>query len=195
MPTAAFIPPARPANGQAGSSSATAKRKGILIGSITAAVVLIIAVVLIMVNQGGSNTGGGTPPSPGSSGSKPTSASPTSTASSTPSSALGQTPNAGAVDFSQAGQMVDQYIGSVGTEASWNLLTPGAQAVFGSFPNFQAYWNQHKINGYSSIRADTGRNSDGSVDMYVSIDGAGRPHWRVVNTGAGMRIDADTHIG
>ena len=33
---------------------------------------------------------------------------------------------------------------------------------------------------------------DGSIEMYTNIVGAGRPHWRVVNTGSGMKIDADT---
>jgi eukaryotic-like serine/threonine-protein kinase len=194
-PTAAFIPPARPANGAGAPSSAAGKRKGILIGSIAAAVVVIVAVVLIVVNSGGSDNGGTAQPPGGGTTTKQTSAPPTSQAPSAPPSALGQTANVGPVDFSQAGQLVDQYIGAVGSDGAWGMLTPGAQAVFGSFPDFQAYWSQHKIQGYSSIRADTGRNPDGSVDMYVSIDGAGRPHWRVVNTAGGMRIDADTHIG
>jgi hypothetical protein len=151
-------------------------------------------VVLIVVSLGGSD-GGGTAESPGGGNTSSTSAPPTSAASSPPSSALGQTPNVGVVDFSQAGQVVDQYIGSAGSDTAWNLLTPAAQGAFGSFANFQTYWTEHKITYYGSIRADNGRNPDGSADMYVTITGVGRPHWRVVNTSAGLRIDADTRIG
>jgi serine/threonine protein kinase len=194
MPTAAFIPPERPASTQGGRPPATAKRKGILIGSIAAAVVVVAVVVVLIVNSGGSggNHSAQTPPTGGQQSSAPAS----SATSSASSAALGQAPNSGgSVNYSQAGALMDGYITGVGSDGAWNMLTPAAQSVFGSEQAFQAYWTQHKINSYRSIRADKGPNPDGSVTMYVDIDGAGRVGWRVVNTDAGMRIDADTRIG
>ncbi|HVW45287.1 MAG TPA: serine/threonine protein kinase, partial [Amycolatopsis sp.] len=191
-PTAAFIPPERPA-GQSGQSTGSNRRKGILIGSAAAAVVVVVAVLLIVLNQGDGNPG--SPTESNAEGAHPSSSAPSTAPSSVSTAGLGQTPNAGSVGYSEAGNVVDQYISGAGSDAAWNLLTPAAQAIFGGQAQFQAYWAAHKIGGYSSIRADTGANADGSVDMYVTINGAGRPHWRVVNTAGGMRIDADTRIG
>ncbi|NKQ53166.1 serine/threonine protein kinase [Amycolatopsis sp. K13G38] len=192
-PTAAFIRPDGPAPQQA-PASGSGKRKGIVIGSVAAAVVVVAAVLLIVLNQGGTSKDAGTT-TPNASGGRPASSAPSSASSSASSAGLGQTPNAGAVGFSQAGAVVDQYISAAGGDAAWRLLTPAAQAVFGSQAQFQAYWTEHKINGYRSIRADNGANADGSVDMYVDITGVGRPHWRVVSTNGQLLIDADTRIG
>ena len=82
-----------------------------------------------------------------------------------------------------------------GSAQAWALLTPAAQSVFGSQAAFQQYWGEHRIQGYNSIRADKGANADGSADMFVSINGVGRISWRVVDTGNGLRIDADTRLG
>jgi serine/threonine protein kinase len=194
MPTAAFIPPERPASAQGGGRpSAPSKRKGILIGSIAAAVVVVAVVLFLVLDSGGAdgNHASQAPPTGGQQSSAP----PSSATSSASSAALGQAPNVGPVDYTQAGALMEGYITGVGSDGAWNMLTPGAQSVFGSEQAFQTYWAQHKINGYRSIRADKGRSPDGSVTMYVDIDGAGRVGWRVANTDAGMRIDADTRIG
>jgi len=192
-PTAAFIPErpaARPATAQ-GSK----RRKGIVIGSIAAVVVVVAAVLLIVLNQGGDSTGQTGTTQPNAAGGPSSSAAPSSPASSASSAALGQTANSGAVGYSEAGNVVDQYLSGRGSAAAWALLTPAAQAVFGSQADFQAYWTAHKVGGYGTIRADGGANADGSVDMYVTIDGVGRPHWRVVNSQGQLLIDADTRIG
>ncbi|KAA9166156.1 serine/threonine protein kinase [Amycolatopsis acidicola] len=194
QPTAAFIPPARPAGQQQASSQAPNKRRNIIIGSAAAVVVIVALVLFFTLNSGDSGTGSNAQGVP--TGGQQTSAPPSSASSSASNAALGQTPNTGGtVGYTEASVPVQSYINSVGTDTAWNLLTPAAQAVFGDEAAFEAYWAQHKIVGYQSIRADNGANADGSVDMYVSIDGAGRPHWRVVKTAAGLRIDADTRIG
>lgn len=107
---------------------------------------------------------------------------------------MGQSSNSGSVNYSQAGDLVDRYLDQIGSEGAWDLLTPGAQAVFGSLQGFQSYWAEHKIQSYSAIRAEGGTNADGSVEMYVTVNGS-RIHWRVVNTSAGLRIDANTQLG
>jgi serine/threonine protein kinase len=191
-PTAAFIPPARPAR-QGGSSSAAAKRKGIVLGSVAAAVVVVAVVLVLVLNWGGTadHTSAQSLPN----GGPGTSAPPSSASSSASAASLGQTPNTGGTpNYGQAGNMVKAYLDAAGSASAWDLLTPGAQAVYGSLQAFQSYWAEHKIDSYRSILADTGPNADGSVDMYVTINGS-RVHWRVVNTSGGLRIDADTQIG
>lgn len=190
-PTAAFIPPARPAGAQSGQSAAN-KRKGIVIGAAAAAVVVVGIVLFLVLNSGGAdNNAQGQSPS---SGGQATSAPPSSPSSALNAAPIGQTANTGAVDYVQAGAVVKNYIDAAGSDSAWNLLTPGAQSVFGSQQAFQTYWAGHQIGSYRSILADAGTNADGSVDMYVTING-NRVHWRVVNTAAGLRIDANTQIG
>jgi serine/threonine protein kinase len=190
-PTAAFIPPARPAGAQNGQQAA-ARRKGIVIGSVAAAVVVVGVVLFLVLNSGASD--GGTSAQSLPKGGPATSAPSSAPSTSVNAAALGQTPNTGGTpNYGQAGNMVKTYLDSVGSATAWGLLTPGAQAVYGSQQAFQAYWAEHKIDSYKQILADNGPNADGSVDMYVTIDG-NRVHWRVVNTAEGMRIDADTRI-
>ncbi|GAA5164496.1 MULTISPECIES: serine/threonine-protein kinase [Amycolatopsis] len=192
-PTAAFIPPERPA-GQNSSARVAAKRRNVLIGSIAAAVVVVGVVLFFVLNSAGSDDGGKSAQGVGNGPRTATSAPSSSPSSSAPASPVGQSGNAGAVNYSQAGQVVDQYLDQIGTETAWNLLTPGAQAVFGSVQGFQSYWAEHKVQSYNQIRAEGGTNPDGSVDMYVTVNGS-RIHWRVVNTPAGLRIDANTQLG
>ncbi|WP_414636117.1 serine/threonine-protein kinase [Amycolatopsis sp.] len=197
-PTAAFIPSSRPP--AARPASAAAKRKGILIGSLAAAVVVIAVVVFVLMNNsgGGKNNGGasqstGTPSSQQATP-RSASSSPSSTAS---SGAVGQTPNVGRADNGEAGNFVDAFLGEVGSTNSWNKLTAAAQQVYGSQQAFAAYWAAHSIQTYKSINGETGNNPDGSIDEYFTITGTSgtlRPHWRVVNTGNGLKIDADTRV-
>ena len=118
----------------------------------------------------------------------------TSQSSSIEAAPVGQSSNSGSVNYSQAGDLIDRYLDGIGSESSWNLLTPGAQSVFGSQQGFQSYWSEHKVQQYGTIRAESGTSADGSVEMYVTVNGT-RVHWRVVNTSAGLRIDANTQLG
>ncbi len=191
-PTAAFIPPSRPADPNAPSAAAS-RRKGVLIGSVAAAVVVVGVVLLVVLNLGDSGNGNNAQP-PASSHTS-TSAPQTSTSSPANAAPVGQAENIGGTpNYGQAGNMVKTFLDATGTPSGWALLTPGAQAVYGSLENFQAYWVAHKIDSYRQILADAGPNADGSVDMYVTING-NRVHWRVVNTAEGLRIDANTQIG
>ncbi|TNC27850.1 serine/threonine-protein kinase [Amycolatopsis alkalitolerans] len=188
-PTAAFIPPDRPASQ---ANPAAARRKGILIGSVAAAVVVVGVVLFLVLNSGGSGDNGATTTPPGGSSST---APPSSSASPVNAAPLGQTPNTGGTpNYGQAGNMVKTYLDAAGTANAWALLTPAAQGVYGSLQDFQSYWLAHQIDSYRQILADNGPNADGSVDMYVTING-NRVHWRVVNTAEGLRIDANTQIG
>ncbi|WP_414637497.1 serine/threonine-protein kinase [Amycolatopsis sp.] len=195
QPTAAFIPPSRPAAPQqSGGATAVNKRKGIIIGSAAAVVVVVALVLFLTLSSNGDGTGNTAQGV--QTGSQQTSAPPSSASSSASSAALGQTQNAaGSIGYAEAAVPVESYINSVGTDTAWNLLTPAAQAVFGDEAAFQAYWAAHKITAYRTITADKGANADGSVDMYVTINNGARPGWRVVGTSAGLRIDADTRIG
>jgi serine/threonine protein kinase len=196
-PTAAFMPARPPARPQ--QSSSALKNKGVLIGSIAAATVVIATVVfLIIINSSGKGNGG--TPQPGHAG-PGTSQAPRSSTGPAPStvSGLGQTPTTGKVNIQEGANMVDAFLsalisGSGGGPEAWNRLTPAAQQVYGSQQAFISYWTQHRVTGYRTIYADQGSNPDGSVDLYTSIDGVGRPHWRLVNTDGGLKIDANTKI-
>nr|WP_084022886.1 serine/threonine-protein kinase [Amycolatopsis thermoflava] len=189
-PTAAFIPPPKPPQ-QAKQSPL--KRKGVLAGSAVAVVAVVVVVLIVLLN-GGDKTNGGASQANAGGTTAPTSAPPSTPSSAAPAD-LGQTANTGSVDFGSAGQVVKAYLDGSGSPQAWGLLTPAAQAVFGSQQAFQQYWDEHEIEGYNSIRADKGANADGSADMSVSIDGVGRVSWRVVNTAGGLRIDANTKLG
>ncbi len=189
-PTAAFIPPPKPPQ-QAKPSPL--KRKGVLAGSAVAVVAVLVLVLVVVLNGGDQPNAGTSQANVG--GTTSTTSAPSSTSSSAAPADLGKTANTGSVNFGQAGQVVKGYLDGKGSAAAWALLTPSAQAVFGSQQAFQQYWSEHEIQGYNSILADKGLNSDGSADMYVTIAGVGRISWRVVNTDQGMRIDADTRIG
>ena len=190
-PTAAFIPPPKPA--QAAKTSPL-KRKGMLIGSAVAAVAVLVVVLVVALNSADSTGGHGTQANAGGSATARSSA-PSSASSAAPPAELGRTVSSGSVDFGSAGQVVKAYLDGSGSPQAWDLLTPAAQALFGSQQAFQSYWTEHRIQGYNSIRGDRGANPDGSADMFVSIDGVGRISWRVVQTPLGLRIDSDTRLG
>ncbi|GHF65251.1 hypothetical protein FHX82_006143 [Amycolatopsis bartoniae] len=193
-PTAAFIPPERPA-GQSGSAQQGAtKRRNVIIGSVAAAMVVLGVVLFFVLNSGDSGGGASNAQGVGAGTGTASSAPSASRSSSVEAAPVGQSSNSGSVNYSQAGDLVDRYLDQIGSEGAWDLLTPGAQAVFGSLQGFQSYWAEHKIQSYSAIRAEGGTNADGSVEMYVTVNGS-RIHWRVVNTSAGLRIDANTQLG
>ncbi|NIH88221.1 serine/threonine-protein kinase [Amycolatopsis granulosa] len=190
-PTAAFIPPPKPAQP---AKTPLHKRKAVLAGSAAAVIAVLVVVLVVALNNRGNEPDSPSQANAGGNTATSTSARP-STSSSAPATALGKTPNTGgSVNWGQAGQVMKDYLDGKGSAAAWALLTPAAQAVFGSQQAFQQYWSEHRIEQYSSISADNGANSDGSADMYVSIANVGRIKWRVVNTDRGMKIDANTRI-
>jgi len=73
------------------------------------------------------------------------------------------------IGWSDAGQLViDYYNGMDNASSAWQLLSPTAQAVFGSESAFQSYWKQ-----YSSVSARDAfgvtDNPDGSVRVPVEV--------------------------
>jgi serine/threonine protein kinase len=199
-PTAAYVPPRltpspsqRPAP-MPRSTNPDIKRKAVLFASLGAAVVVVAVIVFLALNSGGSgnNTGaaGSTAPTASSSAgtSKP---SPSAPASAAPTE-LGKTPTDAPVsNFSAAGQRVVDFFNAPGQ--SWSMLTAAAQGVYGSEQAFQAYWSQHPSPSFNTARADKGLSSDGSLDIYVNLNG-GRPSFRVIYSHGQLLIDADTHL-
>jgi eukaryotic-like serine/threonine-protein kinase len=73
------------------------------------------------------------------------------------------------IAWSDAGQLViDYYNGLDNSTSAWQLLSPTAQAFFGSESDFRSYWSQ-----YSSVSArnafGVSDNADGSVRVPVEV--------------------------
>jgi serine/threonine protein kinase len=168
-----------------------ARRKGILIGSLAAAVVVVAVVVFTLLN---SSSGGNQADPDSSESNSPSASSSAQSPSSVAPAGLGQATSTGRVDYSGAGNLVVDYFSNKGSPQAWAMLTPAAQQVFGSQEAFTSYWSGRQADPRTA-RADKGANPDGSVDMYVTINNGARLPFRVVNTPAGLRIDANTKIG
>lgn len=187
-------PPTTPPRGQAAAAASTPdgggalKGKGKLLAGLAAAVVIIAAAIVVVSNLSGDGSGDDRTAQP--------SAPPSSSAPPSAGPALGEMPNEGGqVGYSQAGELVINFYSSAGRSAAWELLTPSAQAVYGSKDKFDTYWSQNSPTGYRDAHAENGANADGSVDMSLSVtydDGTERLATRVVNSGGRLLIDADT---
>jgi hypothetical protein len=172
------------------------KRKAVMFAGAGAAVVVIAVIVFVALNSGsdtGKQTAGGSTPSisapAGSSGSKQ---SPSATA--TPAG-LGTSPSEKVTDFQGAGTFLLSFFNDVGNTGAWNMLTPAAQAVYGSEEGFASYWDEHKITNTKSAKADKGgANADGSIDMNLTLNDGPRPAFRIVKNGGQYLIDADTKV-
>lgn len=104
----------------------------------------------------------------------------------------------GPIAWSSAGQLViDYYNGLADPSSAWQLLSPAAQATFGSEAEFAAHWSQ-----YSSVSAEDASgvtdNSDGSVSVPVTVTydtGGGqeveRQNVRVTRLEGRLLIDSD----
>jgi hypothetical protein len=102
------------------------------------------------------------------------------------------------IAWRDAGQLViDYYNGLDNASSAWALLSPTAQAIFGSESDFQSYWKQ-----YSSVSAANAfgvtDNPDGSVRVPVDVTytKAGSPEvvkraLRVTRVDGRLLIDSD----
>ena len=102
------------------------------------------------------------------------------------------------IAWRDAGQLViDYYNGLDNASSAWALLSPTAQATFGSESDFQSYWKQ-----YSSVSAANAfgvtDNPDGSVRVPVEVTytKAGSPEvvkraLRVTRVDGRLLIDSD----
>ncbi|HKN99800.1 MAG TPA: protein kinase [Pseudonocardiaceae bacterium] len=151
-------------------------RRLALIAIVLIVVVLVVLGIVLLLNSGGSpgpraaglGTPGGTSTTTQRAGSA--SATTTSPATTTTTSVppVGQAPSSGEIDWSSAGQLVINYFGSGSPDSRWAMLTPGAQAVFGSEAAFEQYWSQ-----FSEVSSEHAQgvspNADGSVEVPVEV--------------------------
>lgn len=166
-------------------------RRAILLSSLSATVIAVAVIVFLILHANSGNTGTTqtttSTPAPAGTGSGPPSAG--------VPAGLGKAISERITDVSAAGQFMVDFFETPGSERSWSMLTPAAQAVYGSQQAFAAYWNQHKITDSKSARADKGGpDGDGSITMYLTLNGGPRPGWRIVKSGGQFLIDSDTRV-
>ncbi|MFF1611779.1 protein kinase [Amycolatopsis sp. NPDC058278] len=196
-PVPAAAPSARAPQYSSGTAKPDNKRKFALFAGAGAAVVVVAVIVFLVLNSGNGGSGGNqTAQSPGNQpttghSSTPKSASPSTSA---PPADLGKTPSEGKItDFGSAGRLLaNTFYPAV--EQGWGLLTPAAQAVYGSQADYQAYWADHKgeLSGWQKATA-VGNGSDGSLDLTMELNGS-RRKYHIVLVGGQMLIDSNTKL-
>ncbi|MFJ7216807.1 protein kinase [Amycolatopsis sp. NPDC098790] len=216
-PTAAFMPmrsPAAPPNTPARPMPAAAptarapqyspnapkpdnKRKYALLAGGGAAVVVVAVIVFLVLNSGSGGGGTGGTTNAQSPGNQPTTgqSSKTTGPSNEPASAeLGKTPSEGKItDYGQAGRLLtDSYYPN--PAGGWSMLTPAAQAVYGSQAEYQSYWSDHKgdLSGWKQAKA-AGSGDDGSLNLTMELNGTRRAY-HIVLVGGQLLIDSNTKL-
>jgi hypothetical protein len=177
-PTSAALPPTT------ASTRSRDRRKPILLGAIGAAVLVAAVVLVVAFNTGDGNTGAQQNRDSASATRHPST-------TSVPKRARNTGPPV--TDYGAAGQRIIAFFDD--PEDSWAMLTPQAQAQFGSRDAFERYWKRKDIRGYHNARAyEEANNKDGSVDMRVMVDFGNGPrpiYFRVVNVGGTLLLDGD----
>ncbi|MEQ0557633.1 protein kinase [Amycolatopsis sp. NEAU-NG30] len=194
MPAAA--PTARAPQYSTNTAKPDTKRKFALFAGAGAAVVVVAVIVFLVLNSGGGGTGGTT--NAQSPGNQPTMGQSSSKTNSPSTSAvpaeLGKAPTSGKIDFTPAGlRVIAFYSFPEGAAASWAMLTPAAQQVYGSQEAFNEYWSKFK--SVSAKRASGAFNDDGSVTITATVvfpDHEEQHSFRIVNSGGQLLIDAQT---
>jgi serine/threonine protein kinase len=205
-PTAALSPAA-----SGGAAKAPLNRRTVVLSSAAAVVLVVLAAIFLTLdlsNSKGSSSASQqhtatATPSLAPSSDDASSTDQTTTTTSKPSgsgasvsaAALGATPSSGKVEWGDAGNVVSNFYGN--PAGSWDLLTPAAQAVYGSRQAFQQYWTSHPIDSFSGISSARGaNNADGSVDMVLeSLVYGGQSKsltLRVTEYDGRLLIDSDT---
>jgi hypothetical protein len=170
-----------------------------------AAVVVVAVIVFLVLNSGNGGSGGNqTAQSPGN---QPTTGHSSTSKSASPSNSavpadLGKTPSESKItDYGAAGRLLTEsfYPNPAG---GWNLLTPAAQAVYGSQEAYQAYWAEQATNikGYRKAQADGPAGSDGSLNLSMELNGVRRLYHIVLVGGQLLsdrtpKFDANPHTG
>jgi serine/threonine protein kinase len=149
-------------------------RRLVLIAALVVVVVLVVAGVVLLLNSDNSpNSNAGQPGTTPTVTAGPTGSAtpPTSTSVPPPSTVapkVGTAPSTGTIDFHDAGQTVVNYYGAGAPAARFAMLTPGAQAVFGSAAAFQTYWAQFsQVSSAHAIGVTV--NPDGSVEVPIDV--------------------------
>ena len=113
---------------------------------------------------------------------------------------LGQTPSEGTVSSNAAIQQLENFytnliVGRNAAAQSWDLLTPAAQAVYGSKDEFVNFWTTNGVTRYAQIQV-VGENPDGSVDLSLATLSYGSTtksmQLRFVMLDGQAKIDSDT---
>lgn len=171
MPTAAFRRP------EQGTKPGPSKRNMAMVGVIAVLVLVGTLVTVLVLNSGDKGSGknaqdGGTttqqagPVQNGSSGENPPSTNKESSApTTTPKGDATQTaPPAGVfIEYTDAGQVMINYYGNASPDQRWAMLSPFAQAKFGSQEAFNQYWAAFPQ--VSSEDANVTPNADGSRNV------------------------------
>jgi serine/threonine protein kinase len=173
---------------------------------LAAAVVVVLAVIGVAGLVYGNSSGGqaapatSTPAAPAPAGgpAATTTAPAPPPATPPPPPATQPVRSEGSIEYSDAGQLVIDYYNGLSDPASaWQMLSPAAQASFGTEAQFAAHWNQ-----YSSVSAENARgvteNGDGSVTVPVDVtyhtDGGGQTEkrmLRIARLNGQLVIDSD----
>ena len=173
---------------------APAPRRGALIGAAAAVAVLAAAVVLVVTMPNGDDTTA----NPGTETRTVTvSNPPTSDGNGAPSTPSVNSP-AKVTDYGAAGRaMIDFYLSSTPPATRWAMLTPAAQAAFGSQSAFDEYWSQYDYVASEKALVDA-LNPDGSATVSATViltkddaETSQRKTVRVVNLGGKHMIDSD----
>lgn len=208
------VPPAqRPVAAQPAEMPGAQPKKGLdpnlrWAGVLVAAVVVVLVVIGVAGLVYGNSSGGQAAPATSTSAAPAPGAGPVSTPAPAPPPAAPSSPppatqpvrSEGSIEWRDAGQLVIDYYNGLSDPASaWQLLSPTAQASFGTEAQFAAHWSQ-----YSSVSAENAKgvtdNNDGSVTVPVDVtyntDGGGQTEkrtLRIVRLNGQLLIDSDPH--
>lgn len=184
-------------------------RRLVIIGAAAVVLVLVVVGVVLIANSGsggsgsprqGAAGGAGVPPSQSSQSSTTHPPATTTTTTTNPASPpVGQASSSGPVAYSSAGELIVHFFNDLADPgATWALLTPGAQAVYGNLAGFQQYWGTFSDVSGAHAQGVT-PNSDGSVNVpidvtYTTDKSTNQSHkvLRVVQEGGRLLIDANT---
>ncbi|SEF34811.1 Serine/threonine protein kinase [Amycolatopsis pretoriensis] len=197
MPAAA--PTARAPQYSSNPPKADNKRKYALLAGGGAAVVVVAVIVFLVLNSsgggGGNNQAGPTTPK------APVTVETTPKSPSTSAPSTANVASNGKVEWGPAGNKVIDFYKSVGNPAAaWALLTPDAQAVYGSQDQFASYWEQHPLSSYGGASAYKRANEqDGSVVIQINLvlkgGGSVQNTVRVLDAGGGqLMIAGETRL-
>jgi eukaryotic-like serine/threonine-protein kinase len=146
-------------------------RRLVLIAVVLVVVVLVVLGVVLLLNSGNSGNqanGGG-----GGAGATTTTTVPATTPTTTtptapPAPPVGQAATSGTIDYHAAGELIVGYFGLGDPAGRFAMLTPGAQAVFGGYSGFTAYWGAFSQVSAAHAQGVT-TNKDGSVEVPIDV--------------------------
>ncbi len=196
-PTAAAPNYSGAGSGARVSPAAARKRRIALLAGGAAAVVVVALVVFLVLSNSRGDSGGTSNAQPPPANSSVPATPPSSPSSPPPAKSTGK------VDWGAAGQRVVAFYEAVGSNpaGAWAMLSPSAQAGFGSQDAFAAYWAQNKLGSYKGASAyKHANNEDGSVDIQISLTpegGSAAPKVVQVITGSDgtLQLNSDPRLG